>query len=267
MPAFYAHYYFGEEIKKSLDKRYLEVINKYPNEFNIGLQGPDILFFYHSLYKNKVNQFGSFIHRNSASIFFNNAKLINPKFDSPLNAYLLGFICHYAMDSSLHPLVEKYKKICRITHAEIEIDLETKILSMKYPKPSRFKIYNLIDNNVDSSIFKLYSNYPNYNKELYISHKIIKDSIKWMRLQKKLFYAPSSSIIGVHIKLLRYFSSFVNGHYIKDYRDKRCEKYVDKIFNSIEDSIKLALKLIDDYYGKSLLSKENFNKDFLGVKK
>ena len=59
MPSTYAHYIFGQQIRGRLSGYERKVIDKYPELFNIGLHGPDILFYYRPLGKNKVNQLGS----------------------------------------------------------------------------------------------------------------------------------------------------------------------------------------------------------------
>ena len=70
MPSTYAHYIFGQQIRGRLSGYERKVIDKYPELFNIGLHGPDILFYYRPLGKNKVNQLGSRMHSESGAKFF-----------------------------------------------------------------------------------------------------------------------------------------------------------------------------------------------------
>ena len=70
MPSTYAHYIFGQQIRGRLSGYERKIIDKYPELFNIGLHGPDILFYYRPLGKNKVNQLGSRIHNESGAKFF-----------------------------------------------------------------------------------------------------------------------------------------------------------------------------------------------------
>ena len=46
MPALYAHNKFGKLVIPKLPSTIKETVRKYPNEFRMGLQGPDFLFFY-----------------------------------------------------------------------------------------------------------------------------------------------------------------------------------------------------------------------------
>ena len=47
MPASYTHDTFGRIVYKELEGEIHWLIHKYSEFFRIGLQGPDVLFFYH----------------------------------------------------------------------------------------------------------------------------------------------------------------------------------------------------------------------------
>ena len=51
MPTSYAHYKFGQEVKGKLSGEILGIIEEYPDLFNLGLHGPDLLFYYDALKK------------------------------------------------------------------------------------------------------------------------------------------------------------------------------------------------------------------------
>ena len=53
MPAIYAHDRFGEKAAKKLDGELKRFVFEYYPQFEIGLQGPDIFFFYRPYMKNK----------------------------------------------------------------------------------------------------------------------------------------------------------------------------------------------------------------------
>ena len=70
MPAAYAHLTFGRSVLRVLPEgkaRTLILAN--PALFEIGLQGPDILFFYHPLNHHPVNRIGHELHEQSALSF------------------------------------------------------------------------------------------------------------------------------------------------------------------------------------------------------
>ena len=73
MPAVYAHECFGRAVAAQLDGEVAEVIRKYDASFQIGLQGPDIFFFFGAHTDNPVVRFGEHLHNVSAAPFFANA--------------------------------------------------------------------------------------------------------------------------------------------------------------------------------------------------
>lgn len=75
MPASYTHQHFGNQVLSRLDHpKIVEIINNNRNYYNIGLQGPDILFFYHPLKNNYVNELGNRLHQEIARDFLKKLK-------------------------------------------------------------------------------------------------------------------------------------------------------------------------------------------------
>ena len=109
MPAIYAHDRFGAKVSELVNGQLKDTIHAHYTQFQIGLQGPDIFFFYRPWSKNKVNQYGTHLHGISAYPFFKHALLVVRKKGrgSKEYAYLMGFICHFILDSECHPYVEK----------------------------------------------------------------------------------------------------------------------------------------------------------------
>ena len=117
MPAIYAHDRFGREVASKLSGEIKEIIKRYYTQFQIGLQGPDILFFYRPFYINAVAKYGIHLHHISAYPFFEHAVKVVKKRgrNSREYAYLLGFICHYALDSECHPYVSEMMKKTKVS--------------------------------------------------------------------------------------------------------------------------------------------------------
>ena len=68
---------FGNRVLENLnDKDIKDIIDQNINYYNIGLQGPDILFFYRPLKKTSVSALGSKLHEDIAREFFENALAI-----------------------------------------------------------------------------------------------------------------------------------------------------------------------------------------------
>ena len=73
MPTTYTHYAYGQEVFHKLPEELQRKIEPYIEYYNIGVHGPDILFYYHSYCKNKVNQYGVKVHHEPAREFFKRA--------------------------------------------------------------------------------------------------------------------------------------------------------------------------------------------------
>ena len=66
MPAFYAHERFGKKVWQQTEGDLKEIIRSHYPQFRIGLQGPDIFFFYRLYTNNKVSKYGTDMHAVSA---------------------------------------------------------------------------------------------------------------------------------------------------------------------------------------------------------
>jgi hypothetical protein len=109
MPSILTHYLCG--------KKSLKLFNKYKktqmseNVFNLGTQGPDILFFHNQwpwIKKPSISYIGDTIHDKNVNNFFNNmiAYIKNENTDTTLLvSYLMGFCCHQSLDSTTHPYI------------------------------------------------------------------------------------------------------------------------------------------------------------------
>ena len=118
MPTTYAHDLFGKEVYKRLPSDMKALIRRHGDLYRIGLHGPDILFYY-MVSKNPVTQFGIEMHHEKARAFFEEGmRQVRRNEDEALFAYLLGFGCHYILDSACHPSIIAYKQ--PVTKAEIE---------------------------------------------------------------------------------------------------------------------------------------------------
>ena len=74
MPSTYAHYVFGKRMLELFPEDVAAVVRADRQLYDIGLHGPDILFYYHVLTNNKVNAVGFGTHARPAKEFFAPAK-------------------------------------------------------------------------------------------------------------------------------------------------------------------------------------------------
>lgn len=161
MPDFTTHLLFGESIKDSFSPHIRNIIRNNTQAFNWGLQGPDILF-YSKFYRNtgKVPRCGSLMHHmNSESLFSEVIGfLLNSKSSTTyqcLLSYFYGFLCHYVLDSTIHPYV--YYLLYKINsqrlktlHIQIESEIGVLMLKELYNcKIGDFKIYDYYNSDGD----------------------------------------------------------------------------------------------------------------------
>ena len=62
MPSTYAHYRLGKEVIQKLDPDLRAIAEGHRQLYDIGLHGPDILFYYDALHRNPTSQIGFDMH-------------------------------------------------------------------------------------------------------------------------------------------------------------------------------------------------------------
>lgn len=148
MPAIITHDMFARDLLEDLDA---SVADTYEEDcaFLIGNQGPDVFFFsVTNPLLACVWKFGGFIHKeNPDPLFsaFSQAISEMPEQHRDIaNAYTKGLLCHYLLDSTMHPFIYSQQyAICDAgideldrrdgheVHAEIESELDIVALSNK----------------------------------------------------------------------------------------------------------------------------------------
>ena len=109
MPAATTHVIFSDDVLKQLPENTKKEIRSLPM-FHLGSQGPDMLFFSRgSVLPGSLKKYGDLMHNVKVAeviSFFD--RYISE--DSDLRSYLYGYLCHYALDQKVHPLVEAMSK-------------------------------------------------------------------------------------------------------------------------------------------------------------
>ena len=142
MPAAYAHMVFGMEVTAILPISAQESINRHPELFGIGLQGPDILFYYHPSETQAYVLYGHNIHKRPAADFFRYALVQLEKLadleKEKATAYLMGFLCHFILDSNCHPIVRKHTIPGEASHRQIERESDRFLMEKDKIRPVWF---------------------------------------------------------------------------------------------------------------------------------
>lgn len=244
MPAFYAHDRFGREVSRRMQGTLKEIITKYYTQFAIGLQGPDIFFFCRP-WCGRINRYGSHLHQISAkSFFYHGQKVIRQTGrDSAQYAYLMGFICHFILDSECHPFVNRMVEETGVHHLEIEEEFEKHLLRLDGEDPLSFALAAL----VPTDDFTAAAIAPFYARG--ITPAIVKRSLKDLRLIKRLFTAPGPLKQNFINGIFR-----LSGHYagLKGLMNQRtdnpaCKTSNDGLLLLYDHAIDLAVEMIESY--------------------
>lgn len=102
MPAMYAHDTFGRKVAAKLPLSVKQPILQYPQMFRVGLQGPDVLFFYNPFTEHPIGNVEDPCIKNSAILFGKCSGNLESRWGKGFAAFLFdGLLCHFMLDSSL----------------------------------------------------------------------------------------------------------------------------------------------------------------------
>lgn len=244
MPSTYAHYKFGQEIRHELTGRERQIIDESPDFFNVGLHGPDILFYYKPLRSNSVNQIGYGTHDKSGLSFFLNAAQVlkeHPQ-DNRYYAYLYGVICHFALDTTCHGYIAEKIAQSGISHTEIEVEFDRSLLIQDGFNPMTQQLTNHIKTSdaLGEVIHAFFS--P-------VSPQETTTALKGMIHYNRLLVAPSP-----FKRCIIYLILFLSGNYkemhglIVNYNENpNCQDSTDKLGQLFKTAKATALSLIREY--------------------
>lgn len=258
MPAIYAHDRFGTQTAGRLNHELKTIIEKYPASYAIGLQGPDLFFFYRPWSGNRVNQYGTHLHKISALPFFRNAlEVIKERGrESAEYAYLMGFICHFVLDSECHPYVAEMIEKTGVQHLEIEEEFEKKLLRMDGKDAVAFPVAGLVptDDTTAASIVPFYEN---------ITFAVVKQSLKDLKTVKRLFTAPGAfkqAFLNTVMKAVRQHDR-MKGLMNQRTDNPKCQESNEGLMQRFDDAIGLAADMIHGF-DESLRTGQELNVRF-----
>lgn len=180
MPSLTAHYLFGEEVLKNLDNGEKSLIERNRAFYDWGTLGPDILFFTPKMKdmwgELPVRKIGQQMHEQGAKPMFD-AMMKYAEKSEQIKAYLYGFLCHIALDGTVHPLVYSVVDVWKKNdenvsdfelHLKVEADMET--VSIRWLKdgllPPEFKLYRIFEQHM-FAVKTLAQMYAEAIKEVY----------------------------------------------------------------------------------------------------
>ena len=139
MPAHYAHYRFGKEVLASMPAQQRQCVQRFRRMYDMGLNGPDIFFYFNPYWKTATGDLGEAFHRQSGRELF--ARAANAATSEAAQAYLYGLLAHYCLDSACHPYVQKLEDIGEAQHVPLESEFERYLLLLdKEPAPQTYDV-------------------------------------------------------------------------------------------------------------------------------
>ncbi|MFI3116024.1 MAG: zinc dependent phospholipase C family protein [Clostridia bacterium] len=198
----YTHQRLAEEAIQNI-----EITDR--NVLLLGSQGPDIFFFY-KVYKKtdaEIRKIGTHMHNNKTGEF-----LFNLRKNATSNiqkSYFYGFLCHYAVDLTIHP----YVKYCEDTiytmkngHGYFEAGLDDYVANgnMKFAKISDDEAWE-VSMLLKKSIFDTYQTdldmeiFTQAISDFYLIKKMMRGNKNFFKLAEKIMKVEESYYLS-HIQ-------------------------------------------------------------------
>jgi len=245
IPATYTHHIFTEDVFKSLD---LEIKDRFQSSldlFKLFGKSFDILFFIDF-------KLGRFAHANDVNLYFKYIikyiKENNLESNSDVLAYLYGSICHYVLDSVVHPYVfyktgnyiykDKNTLKYKSGHGTLEYMIDsimyqnrnnkdiykTKLAKKVFPKIRFSEELKGILNYTYENVFKV----NNYSKTIYKGVRNYKLCLKFIMCSrfgvKKFFYKiiDSMNLVSIPLASNCYYYKKINNEVLNLEHQKWC---------------------------------------------
>lgn len=244
MPTTYTHYRFGNDVYQALPSSRQDCINAHRGLYDIGLHGPDLLFYYKALSKNPVNQTGFLMHEKPGADFFEASRPILAQMPDQTAglAYLYGFLCHFALDSRCHPYVEQQVRESGISHSEIEAELDRALMVLDGHDPITYRPTGHL-NPIPGCDQVIAPFFPG------IGRQEIMASVKSIRTYCNLLVAPSHLRRWFTFTLLKMAHSYdsIHGMIINYEPNPKCSSMCLVLQDQYQASVQTAVELIENY--------------------
>ena len=184
-------------------------------------------------------------HCEDFSMIKNLEKIEKAKDPAAARAYIYGFICHFALDSECHPYVEKIMQVGRVSHNEIEMELDRMMLTEDYHDPLRYLTAKHIQPKMEYAevIAPFFKD---------VTAEQIYKALKGMVFYHKLFLAPTSGkrkALFLGMKAVGKYDS-LHDIVMSVKPDPLCQKYCKVLKRQYSGAVPLAASLIVQYQKK-----------------
>lgn len=244
MPGFYTHARFGEQVFEALSAEMKERISGYKELFFIGLQGPDILFYYKAYKSNPISKKGYAQHGLPGKAFFQPAreKIATCENIDAAFSYIAGFICHFTLDSQCHPYIATVEEKTGLSHAEIETEVERYLMELDGRDSLRYLAVNdvvISDRNAEVISWFFED----------VEREDVQAALRHMKFFSRMFCAPSKGkrfMVNTALKLAGKYDS-MTGMIVNYEENPACYESTRKIADLSEEVVELASQLITEF--------------------
>lgn len=260
MASTFAHYKFGHLAAELLPQKIKTLITQNEELFDIGLHGPDILFYYKP-YKNpkthnEVSGRGYGQHSKPAKDFFENAFLTAKNGSDADMAYVLGCITHFVLDTAVHSYIQRLIENTGLSHIEAENEFDRALLVEDGYNPLTEKLCGHLNPSEDNCL-----TVSHFWRE--ISPKQIKEAINSMKRCCDALVTNSYALRGAYkaaFKLSRHYKQ-LHGLLLNRTPNPLFIESNRQLNRRLEDAIPVAKELMEDFYNDKPLG-QIYNRTF-----
>lgn len=201
MPAATTHVEFVKDILRQHPQLSRQISNL--QMFYLGSQGPDMLFFSRaSILPGSLHKYGGLMH---GSKVYDVIRFFEEYADDDpdLNSYIKGYLCHYALDSTAHPLifavtdaiVKKNGGRNGVIHVGLEAEIDVWMLHQRGRRVTDYNVFKYLKVTADD-VRKLAAMYHKMFKHVFhleIKTETIAASIKEVSFWTGFLYPKKST--------------------------------------------------------------------------
>lgn len=244
MPSTYSHYRYGKDVLALLPESTRALVEKHRALYDMGLHGADICLYYEPMTFNAVKKTCFAVHKEYGDeLFARVAPLISGAPDpDAFKAYLIGFVCHYALDKVCHPYVEKVHSLQQVSHTELETDLDRNFMLMDGLDPMKhFPILHIAPTEENSRIIQHF--FANLTVEE------VQACLQGMIDVTKFFHAPTEERLQELYQLLRDNNCFgpMHGLIMKANESPYSPQYYPLFQRLYDEAVPLGVRLINNF--------------------
>ena len=123
MADFVSHHLFGEQARAVFPASVQQLTERRAACFFWGCQGPDLLFYRRVLLGSPLHHLGNRMHSEKTDALFSalarGVRDLTGTAQEIAAAFFYGFLCHYALDSTIHPFVYCRQEQVRAANAQL----------------------------------------------------------------------------------------------------------------------------------------------------